>query len=149
MITFLPSNIASAKRLFSALKGIHIGYLLSGKSRSEKIFSSQHLSRINAESHLLCRIHQFQQQHASTNRRRHYGLTARSSISKHFCWLPKSETFQHRQKAVSVLLTTLSPYSTIKKTAMLFSPTSTLVIPHYASPTKMNPITLSPSETCW
>ena len=32
-----------------------------------------------------------------------YGLIARSSISKHFCCLPRSETFQHRQKAVIVL----------------------------------------------
>ena len=31
------------------------------------------------------------------------GLTALSSFSKHFCWLPRSKTFQHRQKTVGVL----------------------------------------------
>ena len=44
---------------------------------------------------------------------------------------------------------TLSPYSTMKKTATLFSPTSTPFIPHFASPMKRNLITLSPSLTCY
>ena len=46
-------------------------------------------------------------------------------------------------------LTTLLPYSTMQKTATLFSPISTPFIPNYALPTKRNLITLSPSWTCW
>ena len=36
-----------------------------------------------------------------------------------------------------------------KKDCNTFLPTSTPFIPHYASPTKRNLITLSPSWTCW
>ena len=43
----------------------------------------------------------------------------------------------------------LSPYSTMKKTATLFSSSSTPFIPHFASPMKRNLITLSLSLTCW
>ena len=43
----------------------------------------------------------------------------------------------------------LSPYSTMKKTATLFSFSSTPFIPHLGSPMKRNLITLSLSLTCW
>ena len=42
----------------------------------------------------------------------------------------------------------LSPYSTMKKTATISSSSSTLFIPHFASPMKRNLITLSLSLTC-
>ena len=42
----------------------------------------------------------------------------------------------------------LSPYSTMKKTATISLSSSTLFIPHFASPMKRNLITLSPSLTC-
>ena len=49
----------------------------------------------------------------------------------------------------SSTLMTLLPYSTMKKTATLFSSTSTSFVPHFASLTKRNLITLFPSLTCW
>ena len=74
------------------------------------------------------------------------------ALANIFVGYQEAKNFQHCQKAIKCIsgtLTKLLPYSTMKKTATLFSPTSTPIIPHYASPTKRNPITLSSSWTCW
>jgi len=66
------------------------------------IISTQHLRRINAAGHFLRGI-QLQQKHVSSNWRRCHGITVGPGTSKHFRRLPRRETLQLRQQAVSIL----------------------------------------------